>query len=409
MKLGILTFHAQLNYGGVLQAFALQLALMRAGYDVQIVDRRFSSTNGVLGGPWSALTWKSRLVLLLRVVLGLGFLGRLLRHRRTADFIGEHLYLTREHFVEWLEPVAQQVKVDCLVVGSDQVWHVGDWGDPRPYLLEGAPKISAIAYAASFGMRQIPKEMETLYREGFRRFSAISVREAEGMQLVESMAAQATHVVDPTLLLEPTVWREQVAIKKRGRLLLTVYVLSENVDALLPKLEFFTSRTGAEVHVLVNNYARPFPKTPRALVRHLCWLLWCSLSPVKLCLSAGPQEFLDAFAQADWVLSDSFHALMFSAIFNKQVAILRPESDERKAMFARIEEFVEAATEGSVIEDSVETALARFERGKTMAFRHDVIQARREASWAWLKAALEKVEGERAGMRSSSGLSRFLF
>ena len=70
-------------------------------------------------------------------------------------------------------------------------------------------------------------------------------------------------------------------------------------------------------------------------------------------------------------------------------------------MFARIEEFVEVATEGPVIEDSVETALARFERGETMAFRHDVIRARREASWAWLKVALEKVERERAGMRSS--------
>lgn len=43
--------------------------------------------------------------------------------------------------------------------------------------------------------------------------------------------------------------------------------------------------------------------------------------------------------------------------------------------------------------------MARFERGETMAFRHDVIQARREASWAWQRAVLEKVE--RAGMRSS--------
>lgn len=399
MRLGILTFHAQLNYGGVLQAFALQLALMRAGYDVQIVDRRFSSTNGVLGGPWSALTWKSRLVLLLRVVLGLGFLGRLLRHRRTADFIGEHLHLTREHFVEWLEPVAQQVKVDCLVVGSDQVWHVGDWGDPRPYLLEGAPKISAIAYAASFGMRQIPKELELLYREGFRRFSAISVREAEGIQLMESMGAQATHVVDPTLLLEPTVWREQAAVKAKPRPLLVCYLLSEDIEKAVPKLEAFVKHYHVEVRVFVGNCLRSFPKSVGQVLRQLCWMWGRMCSPVKLCLSAGPQEFLDAFAQADWVLSDSFHALMFSSIFDKQVAILRPKSDERKAMFARIEEFVEASTDGPVIEDSVEFALARFERGERMSFRHEVIRQRREASWAWLKAALEKVERERAGMR----------
>lgn len=401
MKLGILTFHSQLNYGGVLQALALQTALMRAGYDVSVMDRWLSATNDALVGPWRALSLKEMVDLLLRVLLGLGNGGRLLRHRRTVRFVRERLRLTPEHFVDWSEPSAQQMAVDTLVVGSDQVWHGGDWGEPRPYLLEGAPKIPAIAYAASFGMRQIPKVLEPLYREGLRRFSAISVREAEGIQLVESMAAKATHVVDPTLLLEPTVWWEQVAIKVKQRPLLVCYLLSEDIEKAVPKLEAFARCHHVMIWVLVNCYTRSVPVTPKSVFRQLKWVFGRVVSPVKLCLSAGPQEFLDAFAQADWVLSDSFHALMFSAIFDKQVAILRPKNDDRKAMFARIEEFVEAATEGSVIEDSVETALARFERGETMAFRHDVIQARREASWAWLKAALEKVERERAGMRSS--------
>lgn len=400
MKLGILTFHSQLNYGGVLQAFALQTALMRAGYDVSVVDRWLSTTNDALVGPWRALSLKEVVDLLLRVLLGLGNGGRLLRHRRTVRFVRERLRLTPEHFVDWSELSAQQMTVDRLVVGSDQVWHGGNWSNPSPYLLEGAPKIPAIAYAASFGMRQIPKELEQLYREGFRRFSAISVREAEGVRLVESMAAKATHVIDPTLLLEPTVWREQVAIKVKQRPLLVCYLLSEDIEKVVPKLEAFVKYYHVEVRVLVGNWLRSFPKSVGQVLRQLCWMWGRMCSSVKLCLSAGPQEFLDAFAQADWILSDSFHALMFSAIFDKQVAILRPKNDDRKAMFARIEEFVEAATEGPVIEDSVEAALARFERGETMAFRHDVIQARREASWAWLKAALEKVERERAGMRS---------
>lgn len=400
MRLGILTFHSQLNYGGVLQALALQTALMRAGYDVSVMDRWLSATNDALAGPWRALSLKEVVDLLLRVLLGLGNGGRLLRHRRTVRFVRERLRLTPEHFVDWSEPSGQQVAVDTLVVGSDQVWHGGDWGEPRPYLLEGAPKIPAIAYAASFGMRQIPKELEPLYREGLRRFSAISVREAEGIQLVESMGAQATHVVDPTLLLEPTVWREQAAVKAKPRPLLVCYLLSEDIEKAVPKLEAFVKHYHVEVRVVVDHYLRPFPKSVGQVLRQLRWMWGRVCSPVKLCLSAGPQEFLEAFAQADWVLSDSFHALMFSAIFDKQVAILRSQSEARKAMFARIEEFVEAATEGPVIEDSVETALARFERGETMAFRHDVIQARREASWAWLKAALEKVEREREGMRS---------
>lgn len=403
MRLGILTFHSQLNYGGVLQAFALQAVLMRAGYDVQIVDRWLTVTNETLRGKLLTAPWRMRMMILLRVMVGLGDVSRQWRHFRTMFFLSRKLVLSKEHFTFWNDLAVRTLKLDVLIVGSDQVWNgTWPWSPPDTYLLSGAPdRFSAIAYAASFGMRQIPKELEPLYCEGFRRFSAISVREAEGIQLVESMGAQATHVVDPTILLDPMVWREQVAVWTKLRPLLVCYLLSEDIEKAVPKLEAFVKHYHVEVRVFVDHYLRPFPKSVGQVLRQLRWMWGRVCSPVKLCLSAGPQEFLDAFAQADWILSDSFHALMFSAIFDKQVAILRPKNDDRKAMFARIEEFVEAATEGPVIEDSVEAALARFERGETMAFRHDVIQARREASWAWLKAALEKVERERAGMRSS--------
>lgn len=398
MRLGILTFHLQLNYGGVLQALALQLALAEHGYDVCVVDRWLTREREHLRGNFASPNRRVRYREWLSLALGMGAFGTWVRCRRTQRFIQERFRLTAEHFVEWSECVGWRLPVDCLVVGSDQIWNC-QWVYPSIYLLEDAPEIPAIAYAASFGMREIPEERKEQYRQGMERFVAISVRESEGIKLVESVGARAIHVVDPTILLEPVVWRGMgkgmpMGMKRR----LVVYVLSENVDALLPKLVTFARRMRVEVQVLVGWYARPIPKSPKRLVKYV--RAWIHPS-VKLWLSAGPQEFLDAFSQADWVLSDSFHALMFSAIFDKQVAILRPESDERKAMFARIEEFVEVATEGPVIEDSVETALARFERGETMAFRHDVIRARREASWAWLKVALEKVERERAGMRSS--------
>lgn len=400
MRLGILTLHAQLNYGGVLQAFALQTALRRAGYDAWIVDRWLSPTNGALMGPLTAGGMRRRVGVLLRAYLGLGPGGRLRRHRRTVRFVRGRLRLTREHFTEWSEPAAQSLALDCLVVGSDQVWHCGDWGNPLPYLLKGAPRhLSAIAYAASFGMREIPEGMETPYREGFGRFSAIGVREAEGVRLVGAMGGEAAHVVDPTLLLEPAAWREQVSGRPTRRPVLTVYLLSERIEGVLPELEAFARRRKAEVRVLVNDFARPFPKTPKRVLRQMGWLIHRAMSPVRLCLSAGPQEFLEAFAQSTWVLSDSFHALMFSSIFDRQVAILRPKDASRKTMFARIEEFVTTVTEGPVIEASVKAALERFGRGERMAFRHDVIRSRRETSWAWLRAALGKVRRERAEAR----------
>lgn len=395
MRLGILTFHSQLNYGGVLQAFALRRALAYLGYDAWVVDRWTTPSNIALRGLWAA-GGGGVVEAIMRIFLGLGDGTRAIRRRRTWNFIKTQLRLTKGHFAEWTEPAAQMLPVDCLVVGSDQVWN-GDWNKPDVYLLKCAPeRLSAVAYAASFGMRTIPPEMETVYREGFKRFSAISVREAEGVGLVEAMGAEATHVLDPTLLLEPSVWQDAVPVKEHRRPLLTAYVLAEDVEALLPKLRDFAHRHHAEVRLLVDSGLRPFPRTPKQLLRHFSWLMQRLFSSVWPFLTAGPQEFLESFAQANWVLSDSFHALMFSSIFGKQVAILRPHSDVRKAMFARIEEFVETTTDGPVIEDTVESALARFERGEKMSFRQDVIAKRREASWAWLRAALDKVERERA-------------
>lgn len=396
MRLGILTFHAQLNYGGVLQAVALQMALLGHGYDACVVDRWLSKDNDKLVGPWARGGIKERAIIGLRVLLGLGWGGRLIRHRRTTRFVVSNLRLTREHFLEWSDSIAQQLAVDCLVVGSDQLWSCR-WEVPNVYLLNGAPSgLSAITYAISFGMHRVPESLEQLYRQGVGRFSAVSVREIEGKRLVEALGGVATHVVDPTLLLEQSIWRGMVTEEGGERKLLTVYVLAEDVEVLLPQLEAFARRMKVEVRVLVNAYVRPIPRTPSLLAYQIRWLMHRLLSPVSLCLSAGPKEFLNAFAQADWVLSDSFHALMFSSIFDKQVAILRSRSDDRKDMFARIQEFVETTTDGPVIEDTVESALARFERGERMSFRQDVIVKRREASWAWLRAALDKVERERA-------------
>ncbi len=387
--IGILTFHSQLNYGGVLQAFALQTALGEAGYEAVMVDRWLSPSNSALLGPLRAGSVKTKVKTLLYAFLGLGMWGRLCRHERTIRFVREKLRLTPYHFCDWKDCPEGIRDLDVLVVGSDQVWHCGDWGNPLPYLLVDAPPMKAITYAASFGMRAIPDAMKQHYIEGFKKFAAISVREAEGVQLVAPCGATATHVVDPTLLLEPAIWQTKVSPKKRKRPLLVCYFLSESIPAALPHLEAFARAHKCDVRILSDGHIRPFPKTPKSLINHIAWALKRWMSPVTIDNTSGPQEFLDLFAQASWVLSDSFHAMMFSSIFDKQFAFLRPKSTSRQAMFARVEEFVRTTTHGPVIEGDLSAALARFANGGKMAYNHEAIAARRAASWQWLKTALK--------------------
>ena len=108
---------------------------------------------------------------------------------------------------------------------------------------------------------------------------------------------------------------------------------------------------------------------------------------VEVMDSAGPEEFYRAFKTASWVVSDSFHALMFSICNGCNVRMIRPSSDFRRSMFARIEEFA-AHAKGPLIVDSVRAALESFAKGKSVDFDYGWISERRAESKAWLTGNL---------------------
>ena len=344
-------------------------------------------------GPFGALS-RATVRSALCEGLAYGQAGAFARRQwRTIRFVRGRLRLSPFHFYRWQEVAGRALGVDCVVVGSDQVWHCGDWGDPAPYLLEGAPHdLPAIAYAASFGMREIPEAWREAFRAGFRRFAAIGVREAEGIGLAVRLGGTATHVLDPTQLVPAEVWRERLGLRpKRGRRpRLFCYFLSENVPAAWPHLEAFARRTGFGVEIFGadTNFVRRLP--PKALFRHLADLPRRTLSPVHVRLSSGPREFLQALANSDAVVSDSFHALMFASLFGKDVRILRPRNAGRQAMFARIEEFARLYTQGPVVADDLPAALTSLAAGETVAYDVPTLEAARRRSLDWLRKALGK-------------------
>ena len=369
MKIGILTFHSQLNYGGVLQCWALKTALEGMGHEVVVVDRWLDEKNEHLEGVLGALKWNVWLSVVLKSLIGCGTWRIALRHLRTRRFV-KALGLTPYHFFEWKD-APKDLGVDCLVVGSDQVWHGGDWGDPRPYLLEGAPRVKSISYAASFGMSTIPADQVELYRCGLGRFAALSCRENEGVAICRGLGYSAAHVVDPTLLLEPSHWSQLLPSglpepRRSNRRNLTCYFLSQDVKSILPILESWARRSG--YHVCVMGYTRPCPKSIAALISHLCKMAKDILRPprVRICADYGPKEFVRAFADAEAVITDSFHAVMFSSIFSCNCRFLKPTCEMRKTMFARIEEFAEKCIKGNFFTDNVEQALQCFELGETI-------------------------------------------
>ena len=99
---------------------------------------------------------------------------------------------------------------------------------------------------------------------------------------------------------------------------------------------------------------------------------------------AGPIEFLRYCASARLVLTDSFHGLMFSAIFGKDVRVMRTDNGDRKAMFSRIEEFVDSFVEGRCVYDSVAQALQSCANDSGIAYRVNNLKKFASQSLGWL-------------------------
>ena len=399
MKIGILTFHSQLNYGGVLQCWALQTALEQLGHEVVVIDRWLNSDNFLLERGYDQWTCKQWIKFWIRSLLGLGDLNQWLRVRRTKKFLRKYLKRTPYHFVDWQE-APKELGVDMLVVGSDQVWHCGDWGEPAVYLLEEAPKIPAIAYAASFGLTEIPAEFKDLYERGLPKFKAISCREVEGVELCRKSGAEATHVVDPTLL----AWCAGPTVIKTPKRDLVCYFLSEQLEEHWQVLEDFAKKNNCKVRVLLGEYAGGNLPLPYSWRRMQLWLrgIWQKINPlarVKVLASAGPEEFVTVFKHARWVASDSFHALMFAINNNCNARIIRPHSEMRQKMFARIEEFA-AHTEGPLIADSVSAALDSLASGEEVKYDYEWIKQRVEYSKEWLRGQVSGVRSQGSGVRS---------
>lgn len=383
MKIGILTYHSQLNYGGVLQCWALKTFLEKKGHEVQVIDRWFDEKNKALEREypqWSMGAWAK---FFLRSALGLGDFGLWLRHWRTKRFLQQKLNLTPYHFVAWAD-APRELGVDAIVVGSDQVWYCGE---PGVFLLEGANLQGVrrvISYAASFGRKEIPAAFAPVFRQGWARFSALSCREREGVEICNSLGFQATQVVDPTHLLTKMDWEKLAHLKRKPEThpRLFGYFMSVDACAALPVLGDYAERVHGEVDIFVNNgtpFLRPIPRSLSA------WLAQRKgARSVHVHLGAGPWEFVRAIGGATQVITDSFHALMFSAIFGCNARFIRPSNPFRAEMFGRITEFAAKCVQGALFCDNVTDAVRSLEQGLRITYNESALASMQAASRTWL-------------------------
>lgn len=386
MRIGILTLHDSPNYGAVLQAYSMRSYLTGLGHEAFVIDRRRDIGNAPLRTPPPERD-SVRLLGLFKADARNGAREYARRCERTLAFERDRIGMSPYHFHDW-EDAPSDLGLDLVLVGSDQVWNANNL-DPADYLLKDVPgNPPGIAYAASIGMPSFPADKLEDFRTGFARFAAIGVREREAAEMVRSLGFAAEHVVDPVLLAGRDVWKDVLTGDVDGTPRTFAYFLAEDVPAMLPELADFAAKTGHRVDLFVEWFVRRAPHGVGGWVKNgKFWEKWRRRG-VDFRLDAGPEEFVRAIATAEAVVSNSYHALMFSLVFGREVRIVLPTHPVRRKMNARLREFEGTLTEGPLVAEKLSDALRSLTSGERVAIRTEALAARVAASDRWLKAAI---------------------
>jgi hypothetical protein len=306
MKIGIVTLALKTNYGGLLQAYALQTVLKGLGHDAVTFeyDNRLRYRGPILKYPLALL---KRFI--KKYVMGRGgyvFIESELNRRYrmssqyTEKFIINNITTRKVRSLNELK----EGEYDCFVVGSDQVWRPKYSFDLYNSYLKFAEKwsVTRMAYAASFGTDEweYTDEQTKICQRLARKFSMVSVREASGIGLCRNhLGMDAVHVLDPTMLLNREdyikLFKNSDTPESPGNML--VYILDESHE----KDEYVNAVAHAKG-------LKPFRVNSR---------VENSNAPVEERIQPPVEKWLRGFYDADFVITDSFHACVFSIIFNK--------------------------------------------------------------------------------------------
>lgn len=305
MKIGILTFHCAHNYGAVLQAYALQEQLKAFGHEVEMIDYRPSYlTYGYGAFPLPRLKGLSPLRKILRTGRwGLRLPWRVLdvpvRVRRRAGFekfISEKMNLSRERFAEGGRVPAENY--DAIVFGSDQIWSPNHTNGGDSVFLGDFPAPAGtlkIAYAASAGAASATLGENPVFADALKNFDAVSVREENlAASLRPKTRLEIETVVDPTLLVDKSVWEKTAEPPPVDGKYVLVYQVAHNpaADAYAREL---AAQLGAKVVSVWAGYS-----LRRGMLR-----------------TETPEQFVGWFKNAACVVSTSFHGTAFSLIFGR--------------------------------------------------------------------------------------------
>ena len=314
-RIGIIThYFKNKNYGGNLQAYALSEIITKQGFYTEQIC--FDKTEICL--PFFKRIFSSGIIGLIKKIWCfpkkkiVGFL-------KNSEKKTHKVFIRRNkamyHFNQKIIPHSDGVyntqtikecvgNYDVFITGSDQVWNF-TWYHP-PYFLDFVPsdKIK-MSYAASIAKNSLTKEQKEIFKKSLKDYKAVSVREPSAVKLLEGLSpVEVKTTLDPTLLLRKEDWDEVCADRVIEEEYCFCYFLGENKEERKIATDF------AKKHNLKLVFI------PHATGVDI------SLPDLKMkgekLYEVSPEQFLSLIKHAKYVFTDSFHAVVFSNIYQKQ-------------------------------------------------------------------------------------------
>jgi len=283
MKIGIMTFHWAANYGAVLQAYALQKYLESKGYEACIINYiPYTYAKSF----FKCLSTPNPFKIYINIL-------EYYRDKKIEDFRNKNFRRTQKYnSIEELQ--SDYPKCDVYICGSDQVWNPNFTlkGENKPtfsyFLNFGNEQVVRLSYAASFGCEEYPSELLDDVKSMLLKFKDLSVREKTGQKILQIMGIHDANILcDPSMLLNQNEYLKFTSNHILNDHKVFIYSLHKKQKKI--------------IHIS-NQLSKQYK------IQHVGFKKFPILSV---------ESWLSSFNNSKFVVTNSFHGVIFAIIFQK--------------------------------------------------------------------------------------------
>lgn len=304
MKIALLNLPVDNNFGGNLQRYALVKVLQDMGHEVVHINLRFDYRLPLYKRPVYYAKRLLKKILLKRDIQIFDTPQRQYEKKCLITDSFYQKYVPHTAVITDAKLLYNYLDYDAFVVGSDQVWRKTIAAKNLSYFFfEYLQNINKpkIACAVSFGTdaNELTEDEISYYANLYKKFTAVSVREKSGLSILEQLGwnnPKAIHLLDPTFMLAKTDYQKIINTSEtktsKGNLFCYILDMTQEKEDIIKQISLEKKITPYYVS-LNDNVSIP--------------------------------QWLRSFDDAEFIITDSFHGLVFSIIFNKPFKLIKNE------------------------------------------------------------------------------------